>query len=266
MTEFDSIAAGLRSWAVNRAGHVQAAVELLIWHETWLRRPDFRDACVTGRSTFMINWELAREFIDRGFMNLGQRPLPASSSELRILDLAVALGEDQFGLAGLGHAHRRTVVQAFAAAAGVQLELPAPEAVHNHPSVIPGDPATCAACALSAEDEGRLAAAVGQCEQLAAELARVRAETAQKDSWHAETVNEVLLNAGDEFDEDAAADVIAVKYVRYLEDELSRARNAVRDLIPDECPDNDRRHWRHIAFPPSYPGTGDECPVCGTAL
>jgi len=148
MTDFDSLVTGLRSWAVNRDRHVRAAVELLIWHETWLRRPDFRDECITYRNTAIIHWEAAREFIDRGFAQRGQRPLPASSAERNILDLAVALGEDQFGLAGFGYAHQRAAAQAFAAAVGLQLEPPGPGTGHNHPDFIPGDPATCAACAL----------------------------------------------------------------------------------------------------------------------
>lgn len=162
MTEFDILVTGLRSWAANRDRHVLAAVGLLIWHETWLRRPDFRDECITGRNTFLVNWEEARDFIDRGYARRGQRPLPASSSERHVLDLVVALGEDQFGLAGFGHAHKRAAVQAFAAAAGLRLEPPVPEAGHSHPDFIPGDPATCTACALSAGDDGRSLPGTGE--------------------------------------------------------------------------------------------------------
>ena len=59
--------------------HEQAAVELLIWHETWLRRPDFKGACITQRAAGLvaiINWEEAREFIDRGYTQRGH-PGPA---------------------------------------------------------------------------------------------------------------------------------------------------------------------------------------------
>jgi hypothetical protein len=155
---FEDLTAGLRGWARGRTRHEQAAVDLLIWHESWLRRPDFKGACITQQApglVAIINWEEAREFIDRGFARRGERPLPASSSQRRVLDLAVALGEDQFGLNSLGHAHRRAVAQAFAAAVGLRLEAPIPEAGHNHPEFIPGDPATCQACALEASDECR---------------------------------------------------------------------------------------------------------------
>jgi len=155
---FEDLAAGLRGWGRGGTAHEQAAVELLIWHESWLRRPDFRDECITQLAPGLIariNWEEAREFVDRGFTRPGDRPLPASSSQRRVLDLAVAIGENQFGLSGLGHAHKRAVAQAFAAACGLRLEPQIPEIGHNHPDFIPGDPATCRRCALEAGDEGR---------------------------------------------------------------------------------------------------------------
>jgi len=155
---FEDLAAGLRGWVRGGTAHERAAVELLIWHETWLRRPDFKGAAITQRApglVAIINWYEAREFIDRGYACRGERTLPASSSQRRILDLTVALGEDQFGLSGLGHAHKRAAAQAFAAAVGLQLVPPVPEVGHNHPDFIPGDPATCQACALAAGDEGR---------------------------------------------------------------------------------------------------------------
>lgn len=74
----------------------------------------------------------------------------------------MALAEDQFGLAGFGHAHLRAAAQAFAAAAGLQLEPAIPEASHNHPSIIPGDPATCAACVFSAGDGDRTMPFIGE--------------------------------------------------------------------------------------------------------
>jgi hypothetical protein len=156
----EDLAKGLRGWARGRTDHERAAVELLIWHETWLRRPDFKGACITQYAPGLIariNWEEAREFIDRGYRRKGQdRPLPAASSELRILDFAVTLGEDQFALGGFGRAHKRAVAQAFASAAGLGLEPPVPEEGHSHPDFIPGDPATCHRCALDAGDEGRI--------------------------------------------------------------------------------------------------------------
>jgi hypothetical protein len=111
----ENLAADLRGWARGKGvNHVIAAVELLIWHEHWLRRRTFLEACVTHRAAGLvaiINWADAREFADswpRG-----------STSELAVLDLAVHLGEDHFRLSGMGHAHRRSVANAFIAACGL---------------------------------------------------------------------------------------------------------------------------------------------------
>lgn len=134
----EHLAEGLRGWVRGGTPHTVAAVELLIWHEYWLRRSDFRDAAVTQRGPGLIariGWDEAEKF--------AQFAPRASSSERAILDIAVALGSDQFRLAGFGHAHKRRVAEAFAAALGQQL-APAPPA-HNHPEFIPGDE-TCVAC------------------------------------------------------------------------------------------------------------------------
>jgi hypothetical protein len=156
---FEDLAKGLRGWARGQTAHEQAAVDLLIWHETWLRRPDFKGAAITQLSAGLvaiINWYEAREFIDRGYCPAGQqRPLPASSSQRRLLDFAVAVGENQFGLQSMGHVHRWHMAQAFARACGYQVQEPVPEPGHSHPDFIPGDPVTCGACAREAQDEGR---------------------------------------------------------------------------------------------------------------
>jgi len=155
---FEDLAAGLRGWARGSTAHEQAAVELLIWHEAWLRRPDFKGACITQRAAGLvaiINWEEAREFIDRGCTQRGHPGLPASSSQRRLLDLAVALGENMFGLSSMGAVHRWHMAAAFAKACGCRLEGPIPEPGHNHPGFIPGDPEACGACAREARDEGR---------------------------------------------------------------------------------------------------------------
>src|SRR5690348_233974 len=91
---FEDLAAGLRGYYLGGgAAHQQAAVELLIWHETWLLRPDFKGACIPQRAAGLvarIDWEQAREFIERGYMQRGRsRPVPASTSERAVLDLAV---------------------------------------------------------------------------------------------------------------------------------------------------------------------------------
>ena len=63
MSDFDTLARLLRRWTHDHDPHVRAAVELLIEHETWIRRLDFQRACVErdGREAW-INWRKAREF------------------------------------------------------------------------------------------------------------------------------------------------------------------------------------------------------------
>ena len=41
-----ALVAGLRVWTRGHDAHVRAAVELLIGHVVWLRRTEFRSACV----------------------------------------------------------------------------------------------------------------------------------------------------------------------------------------------------------------------------
>lgn len=157
---FDDLVTGLRGWARERTACERAAVDLLVWHETWLRRPDFKGAAITQLAAGLvarIDWYEAREFVDRYYAERGKPPLPASRNERAILDLAVALGEDEFRIANMGMVHRWRAANAFAAACGQKLELPIPEPGHSHPDFIPGDPATCGACAREAADDGRRA-------------------------------------------------------------------------------------------------------------
>jgi hypothetical protein len=115
MTKADTLTAGLRTWIRGHDPNVRAAVELLLWHGDgfWLRRRDFTGCCVShNRTEAWISWRSAREFVDKGSV--------ASTSEMAILDLAVALGEDRFRLNIMGPAHSRAIADAVAKAAGLQ--------------------------------------------------------------------------------------------------------------------------------------------------
>lgn len=92
--------------------HRAAAEGLLIEHGFWLRRPDFRDCVLYDDEdgTALIRWWKVREFL-----NSDPR---ASTSELAILDLACALGEDRFKLTAMGHAHRDMIHTAVTSALG----------------------------------------------------------------------------------------------------------------------------------------------------
>lgn len=111
----ETLIARLRKWTKDSDAHVRAAVELLIWHGGggyWLRRADFTTACVRRSSGgARIDWTAAREFVSAGPR--------ASSSEMAILDLAIALGEDRFRLGIMGHAHLRAIGNAVYAACGL---------------------------------------------------------------------------------------------------------------------------------------------------
>lgn len=148
MTDFDNLATALRAWARNSKSD-SAAVELLIWHERWLRDPGFTAECVRIRPNRQawISWPRAAAFAESG--------LRASTSELTVLKLAAGIGEDAFGFNGLGYRHSYEVARAFAAALGQTIGGLIPEVGHNHPEFIPGTPEDCQACAREAQDEGR---------------------------------------------------------------------------------------------------------------
>jgi hypothetical protein len=143
----EKLAGSLRKWAAADNSRT-AAVDLLVWHDYWIRRADFIKACTrkVGGVT-VIRWEDARTFAEA-------RP-GCSTSELNVLRLAIAIGADDFGVSGFGRVHRRRAAEAFAAACGWQLEGDIPEQGHSHPDFIPGTPETCTRCAIDAGDEGR---------------------------------------------------------------------------------------------------------------
>jgi hypothetical protein len=111
MSTADAIVAGLRAWTRHHDPHVRAAVELLIGHDCWLRRPGFIRACVhSDNREAWIDWTAARQFMDAGAV--------ASSSEMAILDLATALGENRYRLSIMGAANSRLIATAVARAVG----------------------------------------------------------------------------------------------------------------------------------------------------
>jgi|SRR5271157_2801545 len=111
MSDFDTLVRLLHRWTHNHDPHVRAAVELLIEHETWIRRADFQRACIErdAREAW-VNWRKARDFADAGST--------ASTSEMAVLDLAVALGENRYRFSIMGPANSRMIAQAVARAFG----------------------------------------------------------------------------------------------------------------------------------------------------
>jgi hypothetical protein len=110
MPDFDKLAAGLRAWAEGD-WIATAATELLIAHETWLRRGSFIAACTdTEEGMTRIRWDDARAFADGGPR--------CSTTELAVLRLAVAIGSDEYRLASMGRANAGFIIQAFTMALG----------------------------------------------------------------------------------------------------------------------------------------------------
>jgi len=89
-------------------------VGLLVAHGIWPAREEFR-ACVERDrdGTCWIDWLDARAAFDAGhFAN-------ASTSEIAVLDLAIALGEDRFRFSRMGLANARAIAEAVAKAVWV---------------------------------------------------------------------------------------------------------------------------------------------------
>jgi len=117
MDDFDALVTSLRRQTKNHDPHVRAAVELLIWEGSWIRRPDFQAAAI-GRDAVKawIMWGEAARF----------RAGPgasASSSELAVLDVAIEIGLDAFRLSRMDDEQAEAVVTAFAAALGMEKML-----------------------------------------------------------------------------------------------------------------------------------------------
>lgn len=124
MPDFDTIVKALRRWAAVQDAHDRAALELLAWHEGWLRRRDFLDAATGMHGRVMyLSWRKAREFHD-------SNPV-GSTSELAILDLAVAIGENRYRLSLMGSGHAKAIVRAFAMALGEEAGTGSPAAASS---------------------------------------------------------------------------------------------------------------------------------------
>jgi hypothetical protein len=105
----DELEAALRRWLQSGVNdHVRAAVELLIEHGFWTRRDDFIKQAITYHplddEAALIRWSGAREAFEAG--------LRASTSELAVLDFAIALGEDRFAWTAMGTGHHAMILHA----------------------------------------------------------------------------------------------------------------------------------------------------------
>lgn len=98
----------LRRGAAVQGDARRAAVDLLLAHEHWLQREDFRQAALLDdpdEGEALIRWDQAAEFLDSGPRG--------STSELAALRLAVALAQDVYDFGSMGHAHRAMIRHAL---------------------------------------------------------------------------------------------------------------------------------------------------------
>ena len=115
--EVPQLVAGLRAWTRTHDAPVRAAVELLIGHDVWLRRADFRSTCVhADRRTgdVWISWSTAQEAFEAGAFDR------SSSTERAVPDLAIALAVDRYRLRSMGTQNLRLVVAAVTVATGTR--------------------------------------------------------------------------------------------------------------------------------------------------
>lgn len=109
-----AMVAGLHAWIDGHDPHVQAAVWLLLAHETWPRRPEFVTACVNHSPDggWWIDFRAARVAFEHGEFD------KSSSTERAVLDLAIALGTDRYLFASMGPGNARAIATALAHAVG----------------------------------------------------------------------------------------------------------------------------------------------------
>lgn len=108
----DKLAACLRVGA-RGAYATEAAVELLIAHGTWLRRADFRTACVDddGHTLAWIEWDTVIDFLNDTPSSTSEESMLLIAAELIGVDTHVPLGHL---LTGLDDRNSRLVVDAIA--------------------------------------------------------------------------------------------------------------------------------------------------------
>jgi hypothetical protein len=115
--DIEETVAGLRRWTARHDPHVRAAVELLINDGYWLGREDFREAATsTGPAETWIRWEEARRFRILGGST-------ASPTQKMMLDVAIALGNDEYRLSRANDEQALAILGAVAAALALKVEV-----------------------------------------------------------------------------------------------------------------------------------------------
>lgn len=142
--DYTELITELRAWAAGDYG-IEAAVDLLAAHDTWLHRRDFRDACVHATAAQLVadfdlplvwlDFDAAAHLADHG-------TVPASGSEMQVLAIAAELAGSPCSrplgdlLRGFDHANTTRVLDAIAHATGH----------HDHPAQMPRGQQSCRRC------------------------------------------------------------------------------------------------------------------------
>ena len=104
------LVSGLRLWTDGCDAHVRAAVEMLIEHDRWLRRPDFIRAALQTDDVDGIPW-IRWDDAEQALPALAGH---ASSTEVAILRLAVDIArDDRYRLSQMGAANAAAVIRAI---------------------------------------------------------------------------------------------------------------------------------------------------------
>jgi hypothetical protein len=107
-----SLIPGLRAWAAEQGSNVQAAVDLLVVHDHWLRDEEFAARCVYPDGPLpALSFSAVQRYCDRK---------PASSEgQLAVLQVVADLGLDRWRFAVMDGRNLDRVVSAVSRATGI---------------------------------------------------------------------------------------------------------------------------------------------------
>lgn len=110
----DELTDRLVRWSNDADCRVQAAVGLLVEHGYWLNRAGLRQLMIHDLEddTVWLRWSQVREALNEDLFR-------ASTTEMAVLDFAVALAEDRYRWSSMGDANRRALATATNTALGL---------------------------------------------------------------------------------------------------------------------------------------------------
>lgn len=98
----------LRTTYADHENYRKAALELLIWHDYWLKNKTFSELAILEKGeNVYISWPQLEESFNNGQFDY------ASTSQRAVLALAIDLALDRYRFAIMGDAHRAAILEAF---------------------------------------------------------------------------------------------------------------------------------------------------------